>query len=147
MTWYQAHNGTIVAAYLDNRQLAEAEGRSERFFLNVALLRVLYVHALVAAPRLALGHLGIVGPVVGDPRLGAVSAYLALGRVLPDRYPLDGELEGYLADEHDLGRLIDYGVIAPRAQALYEWSAAELGYPGLGDLAEAGAPRYAWSPE
>ena len=68
------------------------------------------------------------------------------GRVLPDRYPLDGELETYLADEHDLGRLIDYGVIAPRAQALYEWSAAELGYPRLAELAQAGAPRYAWSP-
>jgi hypothetical protein len=145
--WYRAHNGTIVAAYLDARQLAEAESRAERFFLNVALLRVLYVHALVAAPRLALGHLGIVGRVVGDPRLGAVGAYLSLGRVLPDRYPLDGELEAYLADEHDIGRLIDYGVIAPRAQALYQWSAAELGYPEVGDLAQSGAPRYAWSPE
>ena len=108
--WYRAHNGTVVAAYLDHRGLAEAESRPERFFLNVALLRVLYVHALVAAPRLALGRLGAVGPVVGDPRLGGVGAYLSMGRVLPDRYPLDADLETYLIDEHDLGRLIDYGV-------------------------------------
>ncbi len=145
--WYRAHNGTVVAAYLDNRGLAEAESRPERFFLNVALLRVLYVHALVAAPRLALGRLGAVGPVVGDPRLGGVGAYLSMGRVLPDRYPLVADLETYLIDEHDLGRLIDYGVIAPRTQALYDWSARELGHPGLRELARAGAPVYAWSQE
>lgn len=48
-TWYRAHNASIVAAYLDHRDLAEAESRTERFFLNVVLLRVLYAHALVAA--------------------------------------------------------------------------------------------------
>jgi hypothetical protein len=31
------------------------EGRIERFFINLVLVRVLYTHALVAAPRLALG--------------------------------------------------------------------------------------------
>jgi hypothetical protein len=62
-TWYRAHNASIVAAYLDHRDLAEAESRTERFFLNVVLLRVLYAHALVAAPRLALGRMAIVaGP-------------------------------------------------------------------------------------
>jgi hypothetical protein len=144
-TWYRAHNATIVAAYLDNRDLADAESKPERFFLNVALLRVLYVHTLVAAPSLALGRLGIVGPIVGDPRRGTVDAYLSLGRVLPDRYPLLGELETYLADEHGLGRAVDYGVIAPRIQALYEWSAEVLGQRALRDLARDGSPVYAWS--
>src|SRR5262249_20542818 len=110
-----------------------------------ALLRVLYVHALVSAPGLALGRLHLAGPVLGDPRLGLVGGYLSLGRVLPDRYPLDGGLEAYLADEHGLGRLADYGVIAPRIQALYDWSASELGCPGLHDLARDGSPIYAWS--
>jgi hypothetical protein len=144
-TWYRAHNATIVTAYLENRDLAEAESRPERFFLNVALLRVLYVHALVAAPRLALGRFALAGPLLGDPRLGTVGAYLSLGRVLPDRYPLLDELETYLVDENSLGRLADYGVIAPRIQALYEWSAAELGHPKLRDLARDGSPVYAWS--
>ena len=53
-TWYLAHNVTIVRAYLDHRDLAERENRVERFFLNLVLVRVLYAHALVAAPRLAL---------------------------------------------------------------------------------------------
>jgi hypothetical protein len=115
-TWYRAHNATIVSAYLEHRALAEGESRPERFFLNVALLRVLYVHALAARPRLALGRLATLGPVLGGPRLRLVGAYLSLGRVLPDRYPLEDELETYLVDESSLGRLIDYGVIAPRAR-------------------------------
>ncbi len=28
--WYRAHNASIVAGYLDNRELAEAEGEAER---------------------------------------------------------------------------------------------------------------------
>jgi hypothetical protein len=56
-TWYMAHNVTIVSAYLDHRDLAEHENRVERFFINLVLIRVLYAHALVAAPRLALAWL------------------------------------------------------------------------------------------
>ena len=49
-SWYRAHNGSVVAAYLEHRDLAEAENAAERFFMNVILCRVLYAHALVAAP-------------------------------------------------------------------------------------------------
>jgi hypothetical protein len=143
-TWYRAHNGSIVAAYLAAKDLAWAESRPERFFLNVALLRVLYAHALVAAPRLSLGRFGPLGGLLGDPRLGLAGAFLSLERVLPHRYPLESDLETYLADEHGIGRLLDYGVIGPRLQHLYEWSAQELDQPGLGDLIQEGSPTYAW---
>ena len=43
--WYRAHNGSVVAAYLEHRDLAEAENDAERFFMNVVLCRVLYTHA------------------------------------------------------------------------------------------------------
>lgn len=78
--WYRAHNASIVAAYLEHRDLAEAENRTERFFLNVVLLRVLYAHALVGAPKLALGQWAALGAVLGDPRLGMAGAFLSLGR-------------------------------------------------------------------
>src|SRR5205823_11678049 len=55
--WYRAHNASIVRGYLEHRGLADAESAPERFLMNVALGRVLYAHALVAAPRLALGRL------------------------------------------------------------------------------------------
>ena len=72
-------------------------------------------------------------------------AFLSLRRVLPDRYPLDGEVEAYLVQENGLGRMLDYGVIAPRLQALYDWSAGELAVPGLRELIRDGSPMYAWS--
>ena len=142
--WYRAHNASIVAGYLEHRDLAEAESAAERFFMNVVLLRVLYAHALAAAPRLALGRFAPFGRVLGDPRLGMAGAFLSLGAVLPDRYPLAGDVDRYIADEQRLGRLLDYAVIVPRLQALYDWSAAELGEPRVAGLVRDGNPIYAW---
>ena len=142
--WYRAHNASIVAGYLEHRNLAEAEGAPERFFMNVVLLRVLYAHALAAAPRLALGRFAPLGRLLGDPRLGMAGAFLSLRRVLPNRYPLALDVEGYIADEQRLGRILDYAVIGPRLQSLYEWSAEELGEPRVLDLVRDGNPTYAW---
>jgi hypothetical protein len=51
--WYRAHNMSVVGGYLEHEQLAAREGRIERFFINLVLARVLYAHAMVAAPRRA----------------------------------------------------------------------------------------------
>ena len=142
--WYRAHNASIVDGYLVHRDLAEAESAPERFFMNVALLRVLYAHALAAAPRLALGRFAPLGRVLGDPRLGMAGVFLSLRRVLPDRYPLALDVEGYIAAEQRLGRMLDYAVIAPRLQRLYEWSAEQLGEPRLLGLVREGNPIYVW---
>jgi hypothetical protein len=143
-SWYRAHNASIVAGYLEHRDLAEAEVAPERFFMNVALARVIYAHALAAAPRLALGRLAPLGRVLGDPRLGMAGAFLSLRRVLPDRYPLTLDVERYIADEQHLGRILDYAVIVPRLQRLYEWTAVELGEPRVLALVRDGNPVYAW---
>jgi hypothetical protein len=142
--WYRAHNSSIVGAYLEHRDLAEEESAPERFFMNVALGRVLYAHALNASPQLAVGRFAPLGRVLGDPRLGMAGAFLSLRRVVPNRYPLAGEVERYIADEHRLGRLLDYAVIVPRLQRVYEWSAEELDEPRLLELVRDGSPIYAW---
>ncbi len=145
--WYLAHNVTIVSAYLAHTDLAEREGRVERFFINLALVRVLYAHALVAAPHLALGWLAPIAPSLGDPRVATTGRFLSIARVLPDRYPLDGELDDYVDQEHAFGRLLDVGVIVPRLTALYRWSAGELRIPALADLVCDATPAYAWDPQ
>jgi hypothetical protein len=142
--WYRAHNASIVAGYLEHRNLAQAEGPAERFFMNVALARVLYAHALAGAPRLALGRLAALGRLLGDPRLGMAGVFLSLRRVLPNRYPLSLDVERYIAAEQRLGRMLDYAVILPRLQCLYEWSAEELGEPRVRELVRDGNPIYAW---
>jgi hypothetical protein len=142
--WYRAHNASIVGAYLEHWNRAEAESKPERFFMNVALVRVLYAHALAAAPRLALGPFAPLGRLLGDPRLGMAGVFLSLRRVLPNRYPLALDVERYIADEQRLGRMLDYAVIVPRLQRLYEWSAEELAEPLLLGLVRDGNPIYAW---
>jgi hypothetical protein len=143
-SWYRAHNASVVAAYLDHRELAEPENAAERFFMNVVLCRVLYAHALVAAPRISLGWLRPLAPALGDPRLGMTGIFLQLSRVVPDQYPLLDDVDSYVSDELGFGRLLDFGLIVPRLQQLYEWSAHELAAPGLLDCARDGALTYAW---
>jgi hypothetical protein len=142
-SWYRAHNASIVAAYLEHDALARQEVVAERFFMNVVLLRVLYAHALVAAPRLSLGWFSALGRPLGDPRLGMAGAFLSLSRILPERYPAMDGVRSYVEAENNLGRMLDYGVILPRLQALYEWSAQELAQPALADLVADGIPCYA----
>jgi hypothetical protein len=145
--WYRAHNATVVTAYLEHRDLAESESRVERFFINLILVRVLYAHALVAAPRLALSWLWPVAPMLGDPRVGMTGIFLSLSRVLPDRYPLRRDLQDYVDGEQAIGRLLDVGVIQPRLGALYAWSARELCIPEVETLLRDGVPAYAWDPQ
>jgi hypothetical protein len=142
--WYRAHNTSVVGAYLEHQLLASRESRVERFFINLVLMRVLYAHALVAAPRLALGWLAFAGRPLGDPRLGMTGIFLSLSRVLPDRYPLGDDLTPYLRAEHGIAHLLDVGVIQPRLELLYDWSACDLAIPGLRQLLDGQTPCYAW---
>jgi hypothetical protein len=146
-TWYLAHNVTIVRAFLEHRDLAERENRVERFFINLVLVRVLFAHALVAAPRLALSWLAPIARLLGDPRFDLTRMFLSVSRVLPHQYPLNGELDYYIAEEHAFGRLLDLGVISPRLAELYRWSADELQIADVTDLVCDAIPVYAWDPD
>jgi len=146
--WYRAHNLSIVSAYLAHEEAARQETLVERFFINLVLVRVMYAHALVAQPKLALGWLSPGGRMLGDPRLGMTAMFLSLSRVLPDRYPINVDLERYVAAEHSFGHLLDVGIIMPRAAQLYAWSSVELGLPELASLIThpGPVPAYAWDP-
>jgi hypothetical protein len=142
--WYRAHNASIVAGYLAHRDLSEQEHPLERFFMDVALIRVLYAHTLLSAPHLALGRLAPAGRLLADPRWRGADVFLSLHRVLPDEYPLDGfTVHELLEAENYLGRLIDYGVILPRARALYVHAASVLNEPQLLEMLRDGRPAYA----
>ncbi|MFJ2476053.1 hypothetical protein ACIOWI_24210 [Streptomyces sp. NPDC087659] len=102
--WYRAHNASIVAGYLGHEDLAAAERQVERFMMNVALLRVLFTHAMLAEPRLALGRLV---PLMADPRHRNVQLFLDLGRSFPPEYPVTAPVEETVLDEHALARVLD----------------------------------------
>jgi hypothetical protein len=64
----RAHNVSSLAAYLDHRDLAEPESRTEHLFIT-SCCRMRYARALASAPRLALGWLAPLAPALGDPRV------------------------------------------------------------------------------
>jgi len=143
--WYRAHNASIVAGYLAHRDLALQEHPVERFFMDVALLRVFYAHSLLTAPRMALGRLAPAGRMLADPRWRGADVFLSLHNILPNRYPLDGVTMPWILEaENYLGRLVDYGVILPRSRAIYAHAAADLNEPQIADMVRDGCPVYAW---
>ncbi len=144
-SWYEAHNASVVAGYLARADLAAFEAPAERFFMNVVLVRVLYAHALVLDGDLALGRLSFLARMIGHPRSRGPQALLSMKDVLPDRYPIRGlEIEELINAENRLGRMMDYGVISVRMDALYASSARALDEPRLLELVIDGAPAYAW---
>jgi hypothetical protein len=143
--WYAAHNASVVAGYLAYAGLAALEAPAERFFMNVVLVRVLYAHALVLDGDLALGRLSFLARLIGHPRSRGPQALLSMKDVLPDRYPIqEARVEELIDSENRLGRMMDYGVIAARVDALYTSSARALDEPLLLNLIQGGAPAYVW---
>ncbi len=144
-SWYGAHNASVVAGYLAHLGLAAREVPAERFFMNVVLVRVLYAQALVLDGDLALGRLSFLARLVGHPRARGPQALLSMKDVLPGQYPIDGaRVEEIIDRENRLGRIMDYGLISTRVDALYAASALALDEPRLLDLIIDGAPAYAW---
>jgi hypothetical protein len=145
-TWYRAHNGSVLAGYLDYEPLTTSELPAERFLMNVALLRVMFAHALAAEPRLALGRFAPAGRLLGDPRRGTVGLFLDLQRVFPQQYPLEGRaLEDLIAAERPLARALDYGIIGSRVIELYRFASDSLEQPRIATLvSDDGTPCYAW---
>ena len=97
-------------------------------------------------PRSALGPIfWPIGRILADPRSPGVDIYLSLRNILPDIYPIAGQsITDILDAENFAGRLIDYGILLPRAQSLYEFAATDLDEPHLLDFIENGNPTYAW---
>jgi hypothetical protein len=148
VSWYRAHNASIVAAYLKHESLAAGELPVERFMINVVLIRVMYAHALAAAPRVALGRFSPLGRVLGDPRGRSVGLFLDLHNQFPEGYPLAGwSMEELLGEHGRLARVIDLGLIPSDLTVLYDFAAAELGEPRVTALISDGTPCYAWPAE
>lgn len=110
---------------------------------RMVLVRVILAHALVSPPRLALGALAGIGLALGDPRLAVTAVFLSLSRVVPEGYPLTRDVHEYLAEKSELGGIQDHGMIQPRLEQFYDWSAEELCEPGLRDPVRDGGPVYA----
>jgi hypothetical protein len=147
VSWYRAHNRSVVAGYLDRRELAERESAAERFLMNVTLARVLFAHMTIEQPAATLGRFATLGPYLGDPRSGSVGLFLDLHDVFPQRYPLGPtSIEQIVAGEGRMARIVDYGLILQKLDLIYEMAARTLCEPRIADLSHNGVPIYANTP-
>lgn len=143
ITWYRAHNRSIVSGYLENDHLAAAESPPERFMINVMLARVLLTHTLIERPALTLGRFARLGPRIANPRSSSVGLFLDLHNVFPLRYPVqENTIQEVIALEGRVARVIDYGLMLPRLAAIYEFAATCLGEPRLETLIANGTFTY-----
>ena len=109
--------------------------------MNVALLRVLYAHAL-ARRRASRWAVAPLGRILGDPRLGMAggsSRCAACCQTAIRSRSTWSASRGRAA----LGRMLDYAVIVPQCSAVRVVS-RELRKPCLLELVRDGNPIYAW---
>ena len=141
-TWYRAHNGCIVRAYLDQRELARAEIPGEQLFMNEVLYRLLFAEAMEMG-----AEAGWLGTVAADPKLFAVDFITHLTTIYPDHYLLtarDVIDVRHLGTglEADAGRFLDETLILQHIDSLYTLVANEIDQPSLQELIKNGIPIY-----
>lgn len=142
MSWYRAHNRSIVDGYLDAADLAHAEPWSERVFVNVVLYRLLYAQGLVEGV-----DLGELGKILSDPADPSVDVLVHIPAFYPRHYPLSRhEVKDLLQRGHscsdELAAGFDDLFVIPQLQALYDNAEQWLGQPGLAELIDNGRPCY-----
>lgn len=157
VTWYRAHNASIIQAYLDHVPRAMQESPGEQLFMNVVLYRVLYAQAMVEGCDYAFADLG---RLLANPCFPAVHVLLELPDFYPRSYPLsEQEVRDLMHCGHDLADVVvdvfDEFFILPNVQELYQeasgWNQIQdllrlvedrrPVYPRLALWAEAAAPR------
>jgi len=142
LTWYRAHNASIVDGYLDGVDLAYAEPWSERIFVNVVLYRLFYAQGLCEGVSL-----GRLGEILADPVGDSVDILVNLPAFYPNKYPLTrSEIQTLLQQSHHVGPEIagdfDDLFVIPELVDLYGDAGGWLGQPGVELLLQEGKPCY-----
>ncbi len=142
VSWYRAHNTSIVTGYQDHRGCAEAEDPGEQLFMNVVLYRLLYAQGMVEG-----FEFGLLGRLLADPVLPSVDAMVHLPDFYPDNYPLteqdirDITNRGHSLEELGV-RILDALLIHPQLARLYRHAADWVDLPELTGWVKGGTPVY-----
>ncbi|PHL00362.1 hypothetical protein CGL56_04830 [Neolewinella marina] len=144
VSWYRAHNSSVIDGYLRYPDLAEREGPGERTFLNVVLYRLLFAQAMVEEERFAFGELG---RIFAAPQGPAVDLLTQLSAFYPTTYPLSEadlrHLLGRCHCGHSVGaEVLDNLLILPELDRLYRLAARWNRQPRLVELIRDGEPVY-----
>ncbi|MFK7826954.1 MAG: hypothetical protein AB8G05_22620 [Oligoflexales bacterium] len=84
--WYQAHNASVVYAYIKNKELAKLENKFEQFLINVVLYRMLIAQYIIInnenSSRWFIR-------LCAHPTLPLIKNLLKIEAAYPAIYPLD----------------------------------------------------------
>ncbi len=147
--WYRAHNTSVASAYIEYRDLARREPRTEHALLNVVLYRVLYAQLMEEGRAAGPEHplLDALLQVAADPCLPAVDLVVHVDALYPDDYPITLEQHRELmGDGFSLGalanRAFDEGVVLRHCTLAYHTAATVLDLPALLDFLSVRGPFY-----
>jgi hypothetical protein len=146
VTWYRAHNASVLAGYTEAAHLAARERPSEQFLMNLVLARVLYAQALAEGEPFAVGGDPMIARFLSDPRSPAVPVVMEIPDFYPRSYPLDPLEEGLLerrarSSEDEALALIDLEPCA-NLDVLFEFAAKSLALPDIARFVDRKLPCY-----
>jgi hypothetical protein len=146
LSWYRAHNSSVVTGYVKAATLATRELPAEQFLMNLVLARVLFAHALAEGALFAVGDHPLLAAFLSDPRLPAVGIAMDIPDFYPRSYPLDAADSDVLsrrAHSHDDDALafIDQDPCS-NLEELFIFATKSLGEPELGRFLNRGLACY-----
>lgn len=142
ISWYRAHNASIISGYKVADFLAFEENIHEQYFVNIVLYRVLYAQSMVEGV-----NFGILGKIFANPRGAAVSIITDIEAFYPSHYPLSKEDIAYVTHKaHNLKGLIedifDKFLILPHLDRLHKEAATWNSSPVVKKYAKNNHPTY-----
>jgi hypothetical protein len=143
ITWYRAHNSSIIDGYKVAFSLALEEQLYERQFMNIVLYRLLYAQSMVEEV-----NFGFLGKILANPRGNAVALITEFEDFYPKHYPLGKEgVEAVLHKSHTLSGLaedfMDEVLILPQLDKLCKEAATWNQSPVLTSYVQHNKPCYA----
>jgi hypothetical protein len=146
LSWYRAHNSSVVAGYVKAATLATRELPAEQFLMNLVLARVLFAQALAEEAGFAVGDHPLLAALLSDPRLPAVGIAMQVPDFYPSSYPLDAmdaDVLSRRAHTHDDDALaaIDQDPCS-NIEELFVFATKSLDEPELGRFIDRGLACY-----
>ena len=104
MTWYEAHNSSIISGYSVANDLAFEENVYEQYFMNIVLYRLFFAQSMVEGVSF-----GLLGKILANPRGGAVSIVTDIESFYPKHYPLTKQDIKYVTHRaHNLPGILEW---------------------------------------
>ncbi|SHI43151.1 hypothetical protein [Aquimarina spongiae] len=127
-TWYQAHNGSVIAACIKFSKEVAIESVYEKKFIKDVLIRVLFAQAMVEGKEFAFGKMG---KLLANPIFPAVKIITGRPKLYPKNYPLEQETQakanGFFIESY-LKNMVHKYVLDKNEKELFQFASEAIGH-------------------